>query len=150
VPLGPLLLAAAEGRLAEAAAAAGIRGPLVPARAEAVVAIVLAAAGYPGTPRRGDPIGGLAEAAAAGALVFHAGTARAANGRWTTAGGRVLAVVARGPDLPAARVAAERAADTVRWDGLQRRHDIAAVLPVPGGPASTPLAAASSGTGGRS
>jgi phosphoribosylamine-glycine ligase len=38
-------------------------------------------------------------------------------------------VVGRGPDLAAARETAERAADLVRWDGLQRRHDIAASLP---------------------
>jgi phosphoribosylamine---glycine ligase len=160
VPLGPLLLAAATGRLAEAAAEAGIHGPLVPARPEAAIAVVLAAAGYPGTPRRGDPIDGLAAAEAAGALVFHAGTGRAADGRWTTAGGRVLTVAALGPDLPAARGAVERAADLIRWDGLQRRHDIAATLPPaglpwPGLPApdlpasAPPAAAASSSPGGR-
>ena len=129
IPLGPLLLAAARGRLAEAAAEAGITGSLLPADPGAAVAVVLAAAGYPGTSRRGDAIDGLADAAAGGALVFHAGTARAADGRWMTAGGRVLAVVGKGPDLPAARAAAERAAGEVRWTGMQRRHDIAAVLP---------------------
>jgi len=128
-PLGPLLLAAAEGRLAEAAAETGIAGRLLPARAGASVAVVLAAAGYPGTPRRGDRIEGMAEAAGRGALVFHAGTVRAADGSWLTNGGRVLAVVGQGPDLPAARAAAEHAADAVGWEGMQRRHDIAAVLP---------------------
>jgi phosphoribosylamine-glycine ligase len=37
--------------------------------------------------------------------------------------------VGRGADLAQARAAAERAADRISWDGLQRRHDIAAVLP---------------------
>jgi phosphoribosylamine-glycine ligase len=35
-------------------------------------------------------------------------------------------VVGRGPDLAAARDAAERGADAVTFAGLQRRHDIAA------------------------
>jgi hypothetical protein len=30
-----------------------------------------------------------------------------------------------GQDLAAARGAAERAADSISWDGMQRRHDIA-------------------------
>ena len=42
--------------------------------------------------------------------------------------GRVLGVTTLGPDLPAARAAAERAAGLIAWDGLQRRHDIAATL----------------------
>jgi phosphoribosylamine-glycine ligase len=41
----------------------------------------------------------------------------------------VLTVVGRGPDLPQARHAAEAAADHISWDGMQRRHDIAADLP---------------------
>jgi phosphoribosylamine-glycine ligase len=41
----------------------------------------------------------------------------------------VLTVVGRGPDLPAARDAAEHAADRISWSGLQRRRDIAAQLP---------------------
>ena len=53
---------------------------------------------------------------------------------------RVLTVVGRETDLPGARAAAERAADLITWDGQQRRHDIAAVLPP--GPA-IPVGAAS-------
>jgi phosphoribosylamine-glycine ligase len=41
----------------------------------------------------------------------------------------VLAVVGLGSSLAAARDEAERAADKVTWDGMQRRHDIAARLP---------------------
>jgi len=52
----------------------------------------------------------------------------------------VLTIVGRGADLPAARAAAERAADLISWDGMQRRHDIAAALP-PG--AAVPAGAAS-------
>ncbi len=93
--------------------------------------VVLAAHGYPGDPRRGDPIEGIEDAVAAGALVFHAGTAarQRPEGGFGTNGGRVLALTALGVDLPAARAAAERAADAVRWDGMQRRRDIARDLP---------------------
>ncbi len=128
-PLAPLLLAAAQGRLASAAMEAGITGHLLPATRDATVGIVLAAAGYPDAPRAGDPIGGLPEAEARGGLVFHAGTSRDASGTWRVGGGRVLTVVGRGVDLAAARAAAEHAVDAIRFSGLQRRHDIAAAPP---------------------
>ncbi len=125
--LAPLLLAAARDGLP-------VQVPtILPAHGGAAVAIVLAAAGYPGDPRRGDQIDGLGDAAETGALVFHAGTAGTDHGGYRTSGGRVLAVVGRGDDLPAAREAAERAADAVTWNGMQRRHDIAAILPAPAG-----------------
>ena len=122
-PLGPLLLAAARGALGEAPAT-------VPTLPGAAVGIVLASAGYPAAPRRGDGIDGLV-GAAEGALVFHAGTTRTSDGGWTTNGGRVLTVVGRGRDLATARAAAERAADAITWPGMQRRHDIGAVVPEP-------------------
>lgn len=125
-PLAPLLLAAARGELAAAAAEAGAAGDLLPAIPEAAVGIVLAADGYPDTPRRGDPIAGLRFAEEAGGLVFHAGTARLGEDRFQTAGGRILTVVALGADLAAARLNAERAADRVGFRGMQRRNDIAA------------------------
>jgi phosphoribosylamine--glycine ligase len=123
-PLAPLLLAAAEGRLAEAAASLGIAGPEIPATADAAVAIVFAGRDYPAAPATGDRISGLEQAAAAGALVFHAGTRQAPDGSWETDGGRVLAVVGRGPGLAAARDAAEKAADLVAFPGAVRRRDI--------------------------
>ncbi len=116
-PLGPILAAAAHGRLGGIA-----RGPL-PTLPGAAVGIVLANAGYPGMPAGPEVIDGLDRAEARGATVFHAATSRTAAG-WATNGGRVLTVVGRGPDLEAARVAAEAAADEIRWPGLQRRHDI--------------------------
>ena len=126
VALGPLLLAAARGDLARASQALGLADARLPVFSGATVAVVLAAAGYPDAPRRGDAIEGLDDAVSTGALAFHAGTAIDADGTVRTAGGRVLAVVGRGPDLAAARDQAERAAEAVRWDGLQRRHDIGA------------------------
>ncbi len=59
VPLGPLLLAAAQGRLLDAAMPLGLEGRRLPSLPGASVAIVLAAAGYPDAPRRGDSIDGL-------------------------------------------------------------------------------------------
>jgi phosphoribosylamine-glycine ligase len=44
-----------------------------------------------------------------------------------------VTIVGRGPDLGAARDAAERAADAVTFEGSQRRHDIAAEILIPGG-----------------
>ena len=123
--LAPVLAAAAAGALPS-----GL-GPHLGTRPEAAVTIVLAAHGYPNTPRRGDAIDGLDAAAATGALVFHAGTVarQRPDGGFGTNGGRVLAVTALGSDIPAARAAAERAADAVTWDGMHRRHDIALALP---------------------
>jgi phosphoribosylamine--glycine ligase len=123
-PLGPLLLAAAKGRLQTAIKALGVEGQRVPTIPGATLGVVLAAAGYPDEPRSGDAIEGLHSARAAGALIFHAGTARDEDGGYRTAGGRVLTVVGRGPDLLAAREAAVGAAERISFDGLQRRHDI--------------------------
>jgi phosphoribosylamine--glycine ligase len=123
-PLGPLLLAAAKGRLMAAARPLGAEGHRLPVLPAATLAVVLAAAGYPDEPRHGDPIEGLHAARAAGALVFHAGTVRDADGGYRTAGGRILTIVGRGPDLIAARAQAEDAAERISFDGLQRRRDI--------------------------
>jgi phosphoribosylamine--glycine ligase len=123
-PLGPLLLAAARGALSGLSPMPTLPG--------AAVAIVLASAGYPGRPTTGDRIDGVAEAMAGDALVFHAAS-RAVNGGWETAGGRVLSVVGRGPDVAKAREAAERGADRIAWPGMQRRHDIGASPPVAAG-----------------
>jgi phosphoribosylamine--glycine ligase len=119
VALGPLLLAAARGRLAT-------EGGTTPALPSATVGIVLAAEGYPEQPRRGDPIEGLEAAAGADALVFHAGTRRDADGTWRTNGGRIVTVVGRGPGLGDAAAVAHRAAAHISWTGVQRRHDIGA------------------------
>ena len=119
--LGPMLVAAAARSLGAMPSLALLPG--------AAVGIVLASRGYPGTPKRGLPINGIEAAEAAGALVFHGGSIGRPGGGYGTNGGRVLTVVGRGADLPAARAAAERAADLISWDGMQRRRDIAASLP---------------------
>lgn len=118
-PLAGLLRAAATGRLDTVGDLAWRLG--------AAVTVVLAAAGYPGTPRTGDVIGGLAAAQAhPGVQVIHAGTARAPDGTVVSAGGRVLAVTGLGPGLGAARDLAYRALAEIDLAGAQSRGDIAA------------------------
>ncbi len=109
-----------------AAAAAGALGDAPAFDAGAAVTVVCAAEGYPASPRTGDPIDGLHDAATLdGVTVFCAGVGEA-DGRLTTAGGRVLAVTGRGADIAAARQRAYAGAGAISWPGIQRRTDIAA------------------------
>ncbi|HZX24082.1 MAG TPA: phosphoribosylamine--glycine ligase [Woeseiaceae bacterium] len=107
--------AALDGRLADAKAEWDPRASL---------GVVMAAGGYPEDYRRGDAIEGLDRAAALeGVKVFHAGTRREGD-RVLTAGGRVLCVVGLGDGVTAARDAAYRGVDRIRWDGAYFRRDI--------------------------
>ncbi|MFE0577769.1 phosphoribosylamine--glycine ligase [Streptomyces sp. NPDC058874] len=119
-PLASVLLNAASGTLAD-------EPPLV-WREDAAVTVVIASHNYPGTPRTGDPIEGLAEVAAEDApdaYVLHAGT-RSEGDAVVSAGGRVLSVTATGSDLAQAREKAYKAVARIRLDGSQHRTDIAA------------------------
>jgi phosphoribosylamine--glycine ligase len=91
----------------------------------AAVTVVLASAGYPERGDRGTPIEGVEDAEAAGALVFHAGTALH-EGRLVTNGGRILDVVGLGETVVAARTAAYAAAARIQFAGMRYRNDIAA------------------------
>jgi phosphoribosylamine---glycine ligase len=92
----------------------------------AAVCVVLASGGYPGAYEKGKPIAGLEDARAMKeVVVFHAGTKQVGQ-RLFTNGGRVLGVTAMGADLRAARELAYRAANTIRFDQIQRREDIGA------------------------
>ena len=102
----------------------GLAGARLRWSAQAAVTVVLASAGYPGSSSTGDPIDGL-QALPAGVEVAHAGTARH-DGGIVTAGGRVLAVTALGPEQSVARAAAYAAARRISFDGAQMRSDIAA------------------------
>ena len=88
------------------------------------VTLVLASRGYPESASKGDVIRGLDEAEAAGAEVFHAGTAER-DGEIVTAGGRVLAVTGLGDGPAEARERAYAAAELIEFDGRQMRTDIA-------------------------
>jgi phosphoribosylamine--glycine ligase len=121
------LLPLLEGDLLEAlaAAAAGeLRGVALTASERAAVTIVLAARDYPERGDVGTPIAGVEDAEAAGALVFHAGTALH-EGRLVTNGGRILGVTAVGDSLGEARAAAYAAAAHVDFAGMRYRRDIA-------------------------
>lgn len=111
--LGGVLLAAARGELADL--------PPLEWSDDAAVTVVVAARGYPEAPRKGDPIviGDVGEA-----QILHAGT-REGSDSLVTAGGRVLSVVATGPDLAAARKIAYAAVDAVEIPGSRHRTDIA-------------------------
>nr|WP_202487359.1 phosphoribosylamine--glycine ligase [Streptomyces sp. SID8354] len=120
-PLAGLLHAAATGTLAAC--------PPLRWHDGAAVTVVIASHNYPGTPRTGDPIEGLAEVAeqdAPDAYVLHAGTRRDASGAVLSAGGRVLSVTATGADLATARERAYRAVGRISLDGSHHRTDIAA------------------------
>ncbi len=89
----------------------------------AAVGVVLAAEHYPGTPRSGDPIAGLVDAARLPGKVFHAGT-RCDGERVLTAGGRVLCAVGRGSSVAAASREAYALVEVIHWPGMQVRRDI--------------------------
>jgi phosphoribosylamine--glycine ligase len=111
--------------LQRAATPEGLRGAELEWDPRWAVTVVLASAGYPAGASSGDRIVGLEQAAATGAEVMHAGTARAADGAIVTAGGRVLNVTGLGDGPGAARDAAYAAADLITFEGRQLRRDIA-------------------------
>jgi phosphoribosylamine---glycine ligase len=110
----PLLWGAATGEL---------NGDLVVGDSAAVT-VVLAGGDYPERGDSGTPIDGVGEAEAAGAHVFHAGTARQGE-RLVTNGGRVLCVTATGEDVAAARARVYEAASRISFAGMRFRRDIA-------------------------
>jgi phosphoribosylamine--glycine ligase len=110
-----------------AAAAAGHLEDVAPPTfsADAAVCVVLAAPGYPAAPQLGAPITGIDQVA--GVQIYCAGVA-ARDGELVTAGGRVLAVTALGPDVEAARHRAYAAVPAIDWPGRHYRTDIARSL----------------------
>jgi phosphoribosylamine--glycine ligase len=98
------------------------------------VTIAIASAGYPASASKGDRIRGLDELPSAdprsGRIgpveVTHAGTARDAEGRLVTAGGRVLNVTGLGATPEAARSNAYAAVERIKFEGAQYRTDIGA------------------------
>ena len=108
-----LMLACAEGRLAETA---------VNWAEDHALTVVMAARGYPGDYEKGSAIKGLdALPEDSRHMVFHAGT-RAEGGQTLANGGRVLNVTARGATLREARDAAYAMVDAIDWpEGFVRR-----------------------------
>ena len=114
--LGDLLLACAENRL----------GAIEPPSFsdDTALTVVMAGAGYPGEPKKGGRIAGIAAAEASGAMVFHAGTKAGPDGALLANGGRVLNVTARSATVSAAQVAAYAAVDRLDAPDLFCRRDI--------------------------
>jgi phosphoribosylamine---glycine ligase len=110
-----LLYAVSRGRLGEA-------GP-VEFSEDAALTVVMAATGYPGPPETGGRIAGLESAESARVRVFQAGTALQ-DGELVAAGGRVLAVTARGRSVAEARDAAYEAVDRIDFPTGFCRRDI--------------------------
>jgi phosphoribosylamine---glycine ligase len=107
-----------------AAATGGLAGVTVAEGPDAAVTVVVASGDYPESGDSGTPIEGVADADAAGALVFHAGTALQ-DGRLVTNGGRILGLTGLGDTVAAARAAAYAAAAQIDFAGMQFRTDIA-------------------------
>ncbi|WP_017541001.1 phosphoribosylamine--glycine ligase [Nocardiopsis halophila] len=120
-------LATPVGTLLQAADTGGLGGiTSLEWRNGAAVTVVLASEGYPGSPAKGDAIGGLDEAdAVEGAYVLHAGTAWGPDRGVVSNGGRVLSVVGTGETLAAARERAYTAVSKVELRGSFYRSDIA-------------------------
>lgn len=115
-PLLPILRACADGSLTP---------DLVRWSPEPCVCVVMVSGGYPGAYSKGEKISGLAEAAAReGVVVFHAGTALK-GGSVVTAGGRVLGVTAKGPDVKEALCRAYHAVLDIKFEREFYRTDIA-------------------------
>jgi phosphoribosylamine--glycine ligase len=116
-----------EGSLLDALAAAAsgdVRGAALGRTDDAAVTVVITGGDYPASNDVGSPIEGIADAEAAGALVFHAGTALR-DDRVVTSGGRILDVTATGPTIAAARERAYDAASRISFPGARYRTDIA-------------------------
>ncbi|TDD10678.1 phosphoribosylamine--glycine ligase [Saccharopolyspora terrae] len=111
-PLAQLFNAVARGELAEQPALEWEQG--------SAVTVVLAAEGYPGRPRVDDVIQGSDLQG-----VLHSGTRRREDGAVLSSGGRVLSVVATGPDLGAARDEVYERVERVHLPGAHWRTDIA-------------------------
>ncbi|BAL82459.1 putative phosphoribosylamine--glycine ligase [Selenomonas ruminantium subsp. lactilytica TAM6421] len=90
----------------------------------AAVCVVMAAGGYPKAYKKGDAITGLDDAKAAGALIFHAGTAHK-DGQIVTDGGRVLGVVAKADTVRAAVDKAYAGVEKISFKDAFYRKDIA-------------------------
>ncbi|PLZ86059.1 phosphoribosylglycinamide synthetase C domain-containing protein, partial [Fischerella thermalis] len=114
-PLEELMLACIEQRLAQMPPIAWKQG--------AAATVVAAALGYPGTYEKGKAIAGIAEAQAAGAIIFHAGT-KLQDQQLLTDGGRVLNVTGTGENFEQALAQAYAGMRCINFEGMYYRRDI--------------------------
>jgi phosphoribosylamine--glycine ligase len=89
---------------------------------ETALTVVMAAKGYPGAPKKGTEIRGIANAERMPHIIItHAGTRREGK-RLLADGGRVLNITALAPDIAEARKRAYAAVDAIDWpEGFCRR-----------------------------
>lgn len=108
-----LLEGAAKGDLAD-----------IPAEADprAAATVMMVSGGYPGSYAKGLPITG--NLAPAETILFHAGTAKDAEGRLVTSGGRVIAATSLAPTLAEALGKSYEAVAAIDFDGKYFRRDI--------------------------
>lgn len=109
-----IMLAVCEGRLADLP---------VHFKKGASCCVTLASGGYPGKYETGYPISFGRAAMMRNVTVYHAGT-RFEDGKYLTAGGRVLGVTATADTLPAAVKTAYEAAESISFTDKFMRHDI--------------------------
>jgi phosphoribosylamine--glycine ligase len=86
--------------------------------------VVAANKGYPGKYEKGAVIEGLETIDPEAVQVFHAGTAKDANGRFVATGGRVLGVTAAAASLSEALNVCYESLAKIHWPGMQFRRDI--------------------------
>lgn len=114
-PLEDLLLACTNQKLADF--------PPIEWKSGAAACVVVAAGGYPEAFRKGDPITGIEQAEALGAIVFQAGT-HLKQRQLVTEGGRVLGVTGVGETLESAIAQAYAGVDCIQFEGMYCRRDI--------------------------
>lgn len=86
------------------------------------VTVIATAPGYPEAYPKGLEITG--ETNPSRSIVFHAGTARDAQGRLVTSGGRVLAVTSLGESIAEALATSYASLQDISFDGMYYRRDI--------------------------
>jgi phosphoribosylamine--glycine ligase len=111
--LASLLFAAATGR--------GL--PTFEVKPNAAVSVVVASEGYPGQYEK-DKALTLPTTLPNSVQIFHSGTSRV-QGQLVTSGGRVLCVSAEGATVAEARATAYRVCESIGFDGMYYRKDIA-------------------------
>ena len=112
-----LFMAAANGRLADA--------PELETYSDTALTVVAVAGGYPGSYRKGDTIGGLANPA--DSIVSMPHTRRRIRNILTN-GGRVLAVTSLAPTITQAAEKSYRTLENISFDGMRYRSDIGSDL----------------------
>ncbi len=106
----------------EAAADARLKGTAIETDPRTSVTVMAVSGGYPGDYEKGKAISG--NLAPAESIIFHAGTAAAADGTPVTAGGRVLTATSYGRNISEAAALSYKALEGVHFDGMYFRRDI--------------------------